>query len=401
MATVSQTAIDSDTADQASYTFNALNIGADSGSDVIFVLVGSRTTAGGDAVSSVTVDGQAATSVVVSAFNESASVFSIAAIFSIERADLPDPSQTDVDVVITFSNTMIRCGCALAVAPNVSATAEDTASQAAGVGNLNLDVSASSVVMGVIFQGNTGDVTWVGLTEETDTNIEAGTFSTAYASDASAETPRSVDVSTSAADVSASVAASFAQNPSAYTLIAAPGAFALSGLGMEFDGPLIAGVGSITVAGGSMAFSLSSIPGYGDLTYAQAADQILSLFKTAWDVTGHEAFYESVRGQREDDQTSFAVVLLRHVSGFQATLSSSSGSRIFRREGVLTVRIYFAEGSGLQEGYSLAKVVADAYEGQRTQSGVWFKNVRVSEGGRDGAFIIINVLIDFEYDEIK
>lgn len=137
------------------------------------------------------------------------------------------------------------------------------------------------------------------------------------------------------------------------------------------------------------------------LTFAQANDEMLTLFKTAWDATGHDAFYESVRQQRETDLTPWASVFVRHTSGGQASLSGSSGTRLFRREGVITVRIYSSQGSGLSEAYGLAKVVADAYEGVSTPGGAWFRDVRINENGRDGQFIVVSVLIDFQYDEIK
>ena len=137
------------------------------------------------------------------------------------------------------------------------------------------------------------------------------------------------------------------------------------------------------------------------LTFAQANDQILTVFKTAWDATTYQAFYESVRDQREDGTDPWAEVYLRHTAGRQATLSSASGSRMFRREGTLSVRIHTVQGNGLQTAYGLAKVVSDAFEGSSTTGGVWFRDVRINEVGRDGEFHITDVLIDFEYDEIK
>lgn len=128
---------------------------------------------------------------------------------------------------------------------------------------------------------------------------------------------------------------------------------------------------------------------------------MLTLFKTAWDTTTYQAHYESVRLQRDTTQDPWAEVFVRHTAGYQATLSSTLGSRIFRREGVIQVRIFIAQGSGLSDAYTLAKVVADAYEGARTSGGAWFRNVRVNEVGRDGEFLQVDVTVDFQYDETK
>lgn len=136
------------------------------------------------------------------------------------------------------------------------------------------------------------------------------------------------------------------------------------------------------------------------LTYAQAVDDMLTMLKTAWDPTGHELFYDNVREQREDDTSPWAMVMVRHATGGQDTLGAVGG-RMFSRIGIMIVTINTPSGSGLSSAYSLAKVVADAFEGTSSPNGVWFRNVRINESGRDGAFYQTNVVIDFEYFESK
>lgn len=136
------------------------------------------------------------------------------------------------------------------------------------------------------------------------------------------------------------------------------------------------------------------------LTFAEARDEIYTVFKTAWDPTGYSVFYEDVAKDRDTRNTPWAVLTLRHATGFQATLSMP-GTRVFRREGILTVQVFTPVGKGLQDYYGLAKVVVDAYEGHSTPGGVWFRDTRIAEVGRDGKFFQSNVLTNFQYDEIK
>lgn len=137
------------------------------------------------------------------------------------------------------------------------------------------------------------------------------------------------------------------------------------------------------------------------LTHQQARDEILDVFKAAWDPTGYDVHYEDVRKQRNKDEEPWAIVTLKHASGFQATLSGAVGSRTFARLGFLTVQIFTPNGKGLQEAYDLAKVVSDVFEGTSTPGGVWFRNVRLNEVGRDGEFFQLNVIVEFRYDEVK
>lgn len=136
------------------------------------------------------------------------------------------------------------------------------------------------------------------------------------------------------------------------------------------------------------------------LTYEQAVDEILGLFKTAWDTTGYDAYYEDVRDTKTTSKEPWCSVVVRHASGNQATLGGT-GSRLFRRTGTVIIAIHTPSGNGLSASLALAKVAADAYEGV-SSNGVWFRNVRVNEEGkvRTGWFQT-NVLADFEYDERK
>jgi hypothetical protein len=137
------------------------------------------------------------------------------------------------------------------------------------------------------------------------------------------------------------------------------------------------------------------------LTYQEARDEILDVFKAAWDETGYPVHYEDVRKQRSKNEDPWAVVTLQHASGFQSTLSGAEGARTFTRLGFITTQIFTPSGKGLQEAYDLGKVVSDAFEGAATPGGVWFRNVRLNEVGRDGEFFQLNVVAEFRYDEVK
>lgn len=137
------------------------------------------------------------------------------------------------------------------------------------------------------------------------------------------------------------------------------------------------------------------------LTYAQAVDAVLSVFKTAWDATGYDAFYDDTPRDRGDDENPWARATVLHVDGFQATLKSPNGQARYERAGLLTVQIFVSSGSGLQATYDLVKIVSDAFEGKSASGGLWFRDVRAREIGRDGAFRQTNVIVRFEYDEVK
>lgn len=136
------------------------------------------------------------------------------------------------------------------------------------------------------------------------------------------------------------------------------------------------------------------------MTYEQAVDDMQGMVRSAWASTGHAIFWESVEADRETDDTAWAVSTIRHVTGRQDTLSGKGG-KSFLRGGIIFVQIYTRVGKGLQESYQLAKVISDGFEGQASPRGVWFRNIRINEAGKDGAFYQTNVTIEFQYNEIK
>ena len=215
MASVSQTASSSSGVNGTSFTFSALSVGARVAGDVLYVLVGSRCDSSAPSAT-VTIDGVSAGLAIQNAWNEAGNIYSYAGIFSLKRSALPDPTQTDVDVVVSFgATTMLRCGVGLGKSSDASDTASVTkANDPTIAGNLNANVSAGDVVVGVVFQGAADTMTWTGLTEATDTVIESGTFSTAYESNVSAATPRSMDVVPDVtSDLSSAVVAVFPPAP--------------------------------------------------------------------------------------------------------------------------------------------------------------------------------------------
>lgn len=136
------------------------------------------------------------------------------------------------------------------------------------------------------------------------------------------------------------------------------------------------------------------------MTPQQAADTILTLFKTAWDTTGYQVHYEDVKKDRDETSLPWATTQVRHVESGQSTLSGDIGQRRFTRVGRFTVQIFVPSGKGLQEGYRLAKIISDALEGVSSSS-LWFRNVVTREIGRDGAFSQLNVIAEFTYDEVR
>lgn len=93
----------------------------------------------------------------------------------------------------------------------------------------------------------------------------------------------------------------------------------------------------------------------------------------------------------------------------QNSLANVNGQRKFGREGTLYIQLFFPLNAGVIDAYNFAEDVVKAYEGKRTASDVWFRNVRINEALRDSIaegseptdlWMQFLVIADFLYDQI-
>lgn len=131
------------------------------------------------------------------------------------------------------------------------------------------------------------------------------------------------------------------------------------------------------------------------LTVEQARDEMTALFEAAW--SPRAVLWDGVGGKPPNTRVPWARFTIRHSDGGSAAI----GNRRFRREGTIFIQLYAPVGDGLSALDPLTKIAMDAYEGQSTAGGAWFRDVRSREIGPDGDWYQVNVLVDFEYHEIK
>ena len=67
----------------------------------------------------------------------------------------------------------------------------------------------------------------------------------------------------------------------------------------------------------------------------------------------------------------------------------------------MNVQVFTPRGEGSARSDIIASTIQGAFEGVSTNGGAWFRNARVEEVGASGTWHQVNVLVDFEYEEIK
>jgi hypothetical protein len=142
-------------------------------------------------------------------------------------------------------------------------------------------------------------------------------------------------------------------------------------------------------------------------TIAEARDEILTYFTTAWNTLGTPPLllYDDKHTDLPDN-APYARINVQHDTFGQNTLggkvSAGGGGRRFGRTGLVTVQIFTPSGDGLTSMDTLVDFAMDTLEGEETGSDrVEFRDARANEVGQDGPWHQTNVIAEFQYDRVK
>lgn len=204
-ATISFLQCSTDTGNLTTYTFTATNVGTASSDRVTFIGVVLEDSASAYTVSTVTVGGASATSIV----DQGGTNVSNTAIFA-----LANPSGTSKDIVVTASEAVTMAGICVwsstgvqSLTPVATANNNDASAQSMSV---SINTQTDGVAMGICTSSQDSQThTWTGLTERSDQFSGENSFSSADLTVSSGSTPLSVTCDPTGSAASSAVAASF------------------------------------------------------------------------------------------------------------------------------------------------------------------------------------------------
>jgi hypothetical protein len=140
-------------------------------------------------------------------------------------------------------------------------------------------------------------------------------------------------------------------------------------------------------------------------TSQEAERESLTIFKTMADATwpGYQQRYDGNESNTPPpSDASWFRWTFQHTDGGQASLANHDGKRRWRREGLLIVQCFGClDLGGKTRAQRMAESARDAYQGQATPGGVWFRNATTGEVGIDGPHYQVNATIQFNYDEVR
>ncbi|MBA3755378.1 MAG: hypothetical protein H0X02_03760 [Nitrosomonas sp.] len=137
-------------------------------------------------------------------------------------------------------------------------------------------------------------------------------------------------------------------------------------------------------------------------TEQEAVNTIFGAFNTAWETNpSFLVVWPNKTPEIEvlKQKNPWAFVKIVTGKGRQMSLAGADGKKIWERKGQFGCEIYTPSGEGTVRAYVLARLVESAFIGKTIEK-VRFRAIQIKEGGVHGNWFLINVIVDFEYDEL-
>ena len=148
-------------------------------------------------------------------------------------------------------------------------------------------------------------------------------------------------------------------------------------------------------------------------TYSEAVDAMFALFNAAWTAgaaaivgTVPEIRWQGVEGPNKPPANGYwCMVGVQTVAEPQSTFKTGVEpleNRRYTAIGFLVVQLFcpMSDAQSAYKGRLLAELARNAFRGQETSNGVWFRNGRIEPLPPEENAHRFNIIVEYQYDDI-
>lgn len=145
-------------------------------------------------------------------------------------------------------------------------------------------------------------------------------------------------------------------------------------------------------------------------TITKAADDILTMFKSAWETSGAASeisagvyvpvYWPNVDVDGMTDTTEEWVRILFQNSGSGKHAGIGDGIGLYTKRGAVWFQVFTVKGKGPDRANALAQQIVDSFEGKTSPNGVVFYDTTINQSVDEG-WSMTRITIDYEFDEFK
>lgn len=139
-------------------------------------------------------------------------------------------------------------------------------------------------------------------------------------------------------------------------------------------------------------------------TISSAVDDMLKLFLASWTFGNDKVDVPNGKFTLPDVDDVWARWRLQHATGYQASLGAK---KLWGRDGTVFIQVFTPLNGNVRDAYDIAELAVNAYQGKRTVTDVWFRNVRMYEptgielDAGAANWYQLNVFADFTYSQLR
>lgn len=146
-------------------------------------------------------------------------------------------------------------------------------------------------------------------------------------------------------------------------------------------------------------------------TTLQATEDLLGMFKTAWETAGEASeistgVYVKVYWPDTDDvhptdtSIEYVVITLADMGGGKHSGIGDGTGRYLSR-GTVIFQLFTQRGKGIARKTLMADQIRNTYDGQRSINDVIFTETLIRSAGTSGGWSQTNITVFFEFEEFK
>jgi hypothetical protein len=121
-------------------------------------------------------------------------------------------------------------------------------------------------------------------------------------------------------------------------------------------------------------------------------------FKDNWSEAAVPITWDNVQSRAVEGK---AFVALSVLFGESMLAGLGGTDRQFRYAGVIMVRVFVPEGTGLREQNRLCDVAGNVFQGKTLTGGIICRSASIADVGKTEGWVQKNVTIPFQWDEFK
>jgi len=133
------------------------------------------------------------------------------------------------------------------------------------------------------------------------------------------------------------------------------------------------------------------------MDFIEAKNEMMSTFVAEWSAT--TIALPNQEFKPPEDGTGWVRFNVAFNDGDLASLGAE-GNRRFREFGLVTIQVFTVAGTATDENDTYCQAALNLFDGKNIE-GIWFRNGRAVTVGPKNNWYQQNVILEFQYDDIK